>query len=87
MTDEARFLKKQFGGLSFDPTSLNQTQNEVSRHFIEFGSYFFLVKANPKKKILGPRFRPNGSKLGSRLVFLPFFQVWFISFPVNGVGR
>ena len=40
--DVASFLKKYFGGPNLGPMGLNQAQNEVLRHFIEFGSYFFL---------------------------------------------
>ena len=37
VTDEARFLGKNLG-----PICLNQSQNKVFYHFIEFGSYIFL---------------------------------------------
>ena len=39
VTAEARFLKKK---LLMGPMGLNQAQNEVFCHFIEFGSYVFL---------------------------------------------
>ena len=32
-------------------------------------------------KILGTKFGPNELKSGPKLVFLPFSQVWLISFP------
>ena len=35
-------MKKKFGGPNLSPTGLNQAQNEVFCHFIEFGSYVFL---------------------------------------------
>ena len=41
MTDKARFLKK-FHGPNLAATGLNQAQNEVFRHFLEFGSLVFL---------------------------------------------
>ena len=35
-----------------------------------------------EKKFLGPKFGPNEPKLGPKLgFFLPFSQVWLISFP------
>ena len=43
MTFEARFLKTNFGGLNLGPMGLNQAQNEVFNHFLEFGSYVFLA--------------------------------------------
>ena len=39
---EARFLKNKFGRPNLDPTVLNQAQNEVFYHFLEFGSKVFL---------------------------------------------
>ena len=34
--------RKKIGSLNLDPIGLNQAQNEVFHHFIEFGSYDFL---------------------------------------------
>ena len=45
MIDEVRFLRKKFGSLNLGPMDLNQAQNEVFRHFLEFGSYLFLEVA------------------------------------------
>ena len=42
MTVEARFLKVNFGGPNSSAMGLNQAQNKVFRHFLEFGSYVFL---------------------------------------------
>ena len=41
MPDQARFLKKKkkIGGPNLDSTVLNQAQNEIFCHFIEFGSH------------------------------------------------
>ena len=36
-----------------------------------------------KKRNWRPKFRPNCSKSGSKLGFLPFSQVWFVSFTWN----
>ena len=36
------FIKKKNGGPNLGPTGLNQAQNEIFRHFVEFGSYVFL---------------------------------------------
>ena len=41
-TDVARLLEKEFGGSNLGSTGLNQAQNEVFPHFLEFGSYVFL---------------------------------------------
>ena len=42
MTDEAKFLKKKNIRPELGPTGLNQAQNEVFRHFFEFGILVFL---------------------------------------------
>ena len=36
-----------------------------------------------RKKSFGLEFGPNGAKSDSKLGFLPFSQVWLISFPLN----
>ena len=36
-----------------------------------------------KKNINGRKFGSRGSNVGPKLGFLPFYQVWFISFPLN----
>ena len=41
VTDKARLLKKKFGSQKFGPMGLNQAQNKVFRHFVEFGLYVF----------------------------------------------
>ena len=46
MTDKAKFLNKKIWWPQFEPTDLNQTHNDVFRHFLEFGSYVFLKIAN-----------------------------------------
>ena len=69
----------------------------LSLSFLKIGSLFFLILymmiadhelAEPefwkkKKKNWQPEFGPYGPKSGSKLGFLPFSQVWFISFPWN----
>ena len=45
MTDEAGFWGK-IGGLNLDPNGLNQAQNEVFCHFLEFVTYLFLEIAH-----------------------------------------
>ena len=66
-----------------------------SGHLLKFGSYAFLEiayndsfqqcltssRSKMQEKKFGPKFVPNGSKLGLKSGFLPFGQVWFISFP------
>ena len=39
-----------------------------------------------EEKFWGPKFGPNGPKLGPKLGYLPFSQVWFISFPLICIG-
>ena len=70
-------------------------------HFLKFGSLVFLEIAyndslqqcltssrdkTYKKIFWGPTMDQNGPKPGSKLVLLPFSQVWFISFPVYCIG-
>ena len=40
-----------------------------------------LVEVKPAKKFLGSKFGSNSPKSGTDLGFLPFSQVWYISFP------
>ena len=42
MTDKARFFNKKNGGSNLGLMGLNQAQNKVFRHLLEFGSYAFL---------------------------------------------
>ena len=42
VTDKARFFLKKIGGPNLGPISLNQAQNEVFPHFLEFGLNIFL---------------------------------------------
>ena len=47
MTNKVTLLKKKIRGRNFGPTDLYQTQNEVFRHFLKFGSLVFLeIKYN-----------------------------------------
>ena len=57
VSDEARFLRNIFGGLNLGPTGVNQTQNEVFCHFLEFGSWVFLEIAygDSLRKIFCPK--------------------------------
>ena len=80
--------------------SLNEAQNEVFCHFLEFGSYVFCEiqyddslqhclrcsRGKTHKKILGPKFGPVKPRSGPKLGFLLFSQVWFISFPIYCIG-
>ena len=94
----SQIFEKKFPGTIFEPASLNQAQNEVFRHFLEFGSLFFFEIAfndslqqcltsirdkNPRKIFLSPKFVPNEPKLGPKLGFSPFSQPWFINFCCN----
>ena len=42
MADEARLLKKKLCNPNLGPMDLNQAQNEVFHHFLEFGSLVLL---------------------------------------------
>ena len=91
VTEEARH------DMNLGSMGLNQAQNEVFHHFLEFGSNCFLEiaynvswqqclissRGKTHKKNLGPKFGPNESKSVPKLGFSPFFQVWYISFPFN----
>ena len=96
MTDEARFLG--IVGLNLGPTGLNQDQNEVFRQFLEFGSLVFLeiacndtlqqclTSSNGKtheKKNWESKFGPKEPKSDPKLVFLSFYHVWLLSFPLK----
>ena len=94
MTDKARFLKQSFCSTFLGPTALNETQNENFCHFIEFGLLVFLEityddrlqqyltfrRGGNHEKILGHKSGPSKSELDPKLWFLPFPQVYFISF-------
>ena len=45
-----------------------------------------VVELEQTKKKFGPKLGPNRPKLGPKLGFLPFSQVWFISFHLNSLG-
>ena len=81
MTDEARFLKKK---------------SDPKLGFLKFGSLVFLKiayndslqecitssRGKTHTKILGDKiWAKNRPKSGLELGFLPFSQVWFVSFP------
>ena len=81
-----------------DPTALNKAQNEVFRHFLEFGWYVFLETEHDdssgwclssskdkfyKKVETGDKFGPDRPKSVSGLGSSPLCQFWFISFPLN----
>ena len=69
-------------------------------HCLKFGSLVFLelytviacnnvehlVEEKPRKKFGGTNLGKNRQKSGPKIVFLPFSQVWFISFPLNCTG-
>ena len=55
-------------------------------HDYSWLSYLVIVGARfLRQKIWQPAFGANGPKSGPKLVFLPFPQVWFISFPWNWI--
>ena len=75
--------------------SLNQAQNEVFRHFVEFGSYVFpeigyndslrqcLISSRGKtheKILFRPKFGPNGTKSSPKLGFFAVFSSYINQF-------
>ena len=95
MTDAARFLKKYFCSSNLGPTSLNQAQNEVVCHFLEFGSLDFLEIAYSDSlqqcltSSIGETHthtKIGDQNLGQNLGFPPFSQVWVIRFLLNWIG-
>ena len=90
MTDEAKFLKKNWRiWAKIGP------KTRFFCHFLKFGSLVFLETAYcdslqqcltssrgkiHEKNFLGLKFGPKGPKLGLKLGFLPFSQVWFFNF-------
>ena len=84
-------MKNKFGGPNLSPTALNQAQNEVFCHFIEFGSYVFLeivysdslwqyLRSSTDKTHEKNFGNPNLDQKGTNFSF-PFSQVWFLVFP------
>ena len=79
---------------------LNQTQNKVFRHFLEFGSsvfheikhddglrqYLISSRDETHEKNLGGQIMTKQTKIRPKIRFLPFSQVWFIGFPLNCIG-
>ena len=51
--------------------------------FFKFCSLVFLDIAYNDSSQIGPKFGPEVSKLAQKLGFLPYSQVWFVSFPWN----
>ena len=98
MTDGARFLTKKFGGQNFKPNGPQLGPKIVFFcHFSKFGSLIFLQIAyddslqqcltSSTDKIYKTFFGPKRPKLGPKLGFLPFSQVWFIRFSSNCIQR
>ena len=48
---------------------------------LAWNTVYLLVEVKPAKKFWGAKFGQNRPKLGPKLNFLPFSQVWFISLP------
>ena len=100
VTDWARFLKKKFDSRNLGQIGKNQVQNKVFSHSLKFGSLVFLdvayndslqqcltsSRGKIHEKNFWPKFLPKGPKSGSKLGFLSFSQVWFLSFPLNCIG-
>ena len=101
MTDKVRFLKKKFWRLEFGPNEPKSGArlsflpfSQV--WFITFPEIWYNDKLQQcltscrgkihEKLLGGLKFGPKGPKLGLKLSFLPFSQVWFISFLLNCIG-
>ena len=56
---------------------LEITYNDTVQQCLQLGK----TLGKTHKKIRRPKLGPNGPKSGPKLLFLSFFQVWFISFP------
>ena len=50
---------------------------------IACNNVYYVVEGKSMKKNVGSKFGPKGPKLVLKLGFLPFCQVWFVSFPLN----
>ena len=96
--EEARFLKKIFRNLNLGLTGLNQVQNEVFRHFLEFELLVFLEIAynyrlqqcltsnlgqSHVKIFENQNLAPHEPNWSPKLGFSPFSEVWLFSFPWN----
>ena len=83
-------MKKVFGGPNLGKMG---SEARFFCHFLKFGSLVFLeiayddslqrcissIGKSHENNFLGPN---SGPKLG----FLPFSQIWFITFPLNYIG-
>ena len=101
VTDEARFLKKKFGPKFGSKGSRSGPKLGFS-YFLKFGSLVFLeITYNDRlqqcltsrrgktheKKNSETKFGPKTSQSQAHnCFFFLFFQVWFISFPLNYIG-
>ena len=96
MIEEARFLKKIFRNPNLGLTGLNQVQNEVFRHFLEFELLVFLeiayncrlqqcltsnVGQSQVEIFENQNLVPNEPNWSPKLGFSPFSEVWLFNFP------
>ena len=86
MTDVARFKKKK-SGLNLGPMGLNQAQDKVFCHFLDFGSLVFLEiaysdslqqcptfsKGKTHKKMFGAQIRVRRAKIVAKINFFWYF--------------
>ena len=98
MTAEIHY--KKFWGPNWGRRDQNQTRNQGFCYFLQFGLLVFLEIAyidslqqcmssfsgKTRRKILGIQIWVKQAKIGSKIRFLSFFQVWFISFSGNCTG-
>ena len=98
MTDEVRFFLKKIGRLNLDPTGIKSgpkwgflSFSWVLDHMFSLGiacndslwQYLTPSRGKTHEKNWDSWFVSNGPKSGPKLGFLPFCQVWFISFSLN----
>ena len=91
---------KKIFGPKFGPKGAKSGLKIGFFHFLKFGSLVFLEiayndnleqclttsRGKTSQKFSGAHLWPNRQKSGPKLVFLPFSQVWLISFPLNCMG-
>ena len=98
---EVKFTKQNLWDPKLSQRGQNRAGNQVFCHFLKFGLLFFLEIPHSRslqqcltssrdktlhKKFWGPFWTKNGQNQTQNQFFLPFCQVWFITFPLNCIG-
>ena len=85
---QSQIFEKKIGGLNLGATGLNQAQNEVFPHCLEFGSYIFLEieyddslrqyltssRGKIYEKIFGAQILAKRAKIGAEIRFFTIFS-------------